>query len=64
MASACQRCAPGEAGLCTQFALDADDLIVFGQSVGTGKRTGLDLPAVSGDREIGYGGVLCLAGAV
>ena len=66
-AAAAQRRRIGAAGVARrgpQLLLDADELVVLGQAVGAAERAGLDLPAVGGDREVGDGGVLRLAGAV
>src|SRR6185437_9485205 len=53
-----------EGGLRAQLFLDAQELIVLGGAIGPRQRTGLDLPAICGDGEVGDGGVLGLAGAV
>src|SRR5581483_4659142 len=39
--------------LAAQLLLDADELVVFGEPVGTGEAAGLDLPAICGDGEVG-----------
>src|SRR5580693_5530761 len=48
----------------TQFLLNPQQLVVFGGAVRARQRAGLDLPAIGGNREIGDGGILGLAGAV
>ena len=52
------------ARLVAQLLLDADQLVVLGEPVGARQRAGLDLAGVGGDRDVGDGGVLGLAGAV
>src|SRR4051794_33602634 len=56
--------AAGIFGHRAQLLLDADQLVVLGETVGAGERAGLDLPAIGGDGEVGDGRVLGLAGAV
>src|SRR5579883_490125 len=50
--------------LLAELLLDAQQLVVFRGAVGARERSGLDLPAIGGDREIGDGGVFRLAGAM
>src|ERR1700676_3934536 len=50
--------------LSAEFLLDAQQLVVLRGAVGAGQRSGLDLSTVGGDREVGDGGVLGLAGTV
>src|SRR6188472_1745557 len=50
--------------LVTQLLLDAKQLVVLRRAIGACERTGLDLPAIGGDREVGDRGILGLAGAV
>jgi hypothetical protein len=38
-----------------EFLLDADQLVVLGEPVGTRQRAGLDLSAIGGDGQIGDG---------
>jgi len=45
-------------GLRAQLLFDAQELIVLRGPVGAGERSGLDLPAIGGDREIGDGCIL------
>src|SRR4029077_11701458 len=45
--------APGIDGRGSELLLDPDQLIVFGQPVGSRQRSGLDLAAIGCDREIG-----------
>ena len=59
-----QRFAAGEAGLCAEGFLDAQELVVFGDAVGAGGGAGLDLAGAHGDDEIGDEGVFGFAGAV
>jgi len=47
-----------------ELLLDAQQLVVLGDSLGTGRRARLDLPGVGGHRQVGDGGVLRLARAV
>src|SRR5258708_25150927 len=47
-----------------QFLLDAQQLVVLRSAVGARQRSGLDLTAIGGDREVGDGGILGLAGTV
>src|SRR5450759_3437176 len=47
-----------------QLLLDPQQLIVLGDAVRARQRSGFDLAAIGGDREIGDGGVLGLAGTV
>merc|ERR1719181_229396 len=59
--------APGRTcvdGVLAELLFDAHELIVFGVAVGTARRPGLDLPSAEAYREVGDGGVLCLARAV
>src|SRR5689334_16125449 len=55
--------AAGVAGV-AQLFLDAQQLVVLGDALGTRQRAGLDLQRVGGDRDIGDGGVLGLARTV
>src|SRR5882757_9324491 len=48
----------------TQLLLNAQQLVVFGGTVGTRQRSGFDLAAIGGDSEIGDGGILGFAGTV
>src|SRR6266699_4523726 len=50
--------------LAAQLLLDAQQLVIFGGAVGARQPSGLDQSAIGGDREVGDGGVLGLAGAV
>ena len=47
-----------------ELLLDAQQAVVLGHALGTGRGAGLDLAAVQGDGQVGNGGVLGLAGAV
>ncbi|MPM30051.1 hypothetical protein SDC9_76593 [bioreactor metagenome] len=47
-----------------QLLLDAQQLVVLGDTVGTGRSAGLDLATAAGDREVGDGDVLGLTGTV
>src|SRR5690606_27018392 len=62
--SAGQRTTTPEGRLLVELVLDPQELVVLGDAVAAGGRTGLDLPAVGGDGEVGDGRVLRLAGAV
>jgi hypothetical protein len=42
----------------SQFLLDAEELVVLGDTVTAGKRAGFDLATVRGDGEVGDGVVL------
>src|SRR5437763_6029905 len=59
-----QRRPAGIFRLRTQLLLDAEQRVVLGGAVGAGQRAGFDLAAIGGDREVGDGGILGLAGAV
>ena len=59
-----QRVPPAVRGGLAEHRLDAQQLVVLGDSVGAGRRAGLDLAAVGGDGEVGDGDVLGLARAV
>src|SRR5262249_49859400 len=50
--------------LLAELLLDAQELVVFGGAIGPRKGAGFDLAAIGGDREVGDGGVLGLAGTV
>src|SRR5579872_846134 len=50
--------------LLAELLLDAQQLVVFRRAIGSRQRTGLDLSAIAGDREVRNGGVLGFAGAV
>ena len=50
--------------LLAELLLDAQELVVLGGTVGSRQGAGFDLAAIGGDREIGDGGVLGLAGTV
>ena len=56
--------AAGIAGGLPKLLLDADELVVFGRPVGTGKRTRLDLTAIGGDGKVGDRRVLRFTGTV
>src|SRR5207302_11062875 len=47
-----------------EFLLDAEELVVLRDAVSAAGRAGLDLAGAGGDCEVGYKGVLGLAGAV
>ena len=47
-----------------KFLFDAEELVVFRDTVGTAHRTGLDLAGVGGHRDVGDGGVLGFTRAV
>jgi len=53
-----------EHGGAAQDLLDAEQFVVFGDSVRAGGRAGLDLAAVGGDGDVGDGGVLGFTGAM
>src|SRR3954471_425350 len=61
---------PGEGGTAgvdrrlAEFLLDPEQLIVFGDPLAAGRRSGLDLSGVGGDGQVRDCGVLGLAGAV
>src|SRR5215510_3819686 len=59
-----ERCAAGILRLVAELLLDAQELVVLGGAVGAGERAGLDLPAIGGDRQVGNGRILGLAGAM
>src|SRR5665648_422378 len=61
---ALQHGSAGVAGSGAKLLLDPDELVVLRHAVRAGERAGLDLPAIGGDREVGDGRVLGLAGAV
>src|SRR5262245_50722136 len=63
-ATGAQRGPAGIGGARAEFFFDAQELVVFRGSVGTGERSGLDLSAIGGNGEIGDRGILRLAGAV
>src|ERR1700722_6039767 len=50
--------------LCAQFLFDPQQLIVLRSAIRARQRAGFDLAAIGGDREVGDGGILGLAGAV
>src|SRR3954463_4427555 len=50
--------------LLSELLLDAQELVVFGGAIGARKGASLDLTAIGGNREVGDGGILGLAGAV
>src|ERR1700749_4417897 len=52
-----QDAAPRIDSLVAQQLLDAQELVVFGEPIGTRERAGLDLPAIRRHREIGDGGI-------
>src|SRR5580704_9849905 len=56
--------APWEAGRFAQILLDAEQLVVLGHAVRTGRRAGLDLPRVHRHDQVGDGRVLGLARTV
>lgn len=47
-----------------QHLLDPEELVVFGDTVGPGSGSGLDLAGVESDDDIGYGSVFGLAASV
>src|SRR5580692_3879490 len=59
-----QRLAAGEAGRGAQFLLNAEELVIFGDAVGSGGGAGLDLPRAHGHDEVGDESVLGFARAV
>jgi hypothetical protein len=56
-----ERAQAGIHGVFAKQLLDAQELVVFRQTVGAAQGTGLDLAAVRGDRDVGDGGVLGFA---
>src|SRR3954451_2013881 len=54
----------GVPGGVAQLLLDPEELVVLRHALGAGRRTGLDLTAVRGDRQVGDRGVLGLPGAM
>src|SRR6202035_2303269 len=59
-----QRCPARIFRLRAQFLLDPQQLIVLGGAIGARQRAGFDLAAIGGDRKVGDGGILGLAGTV
>src|SRR5437763_1546539 len=62
--SPCQRPPTEVARGVAEVVLDAQQLVVLRDAIGSGRRAGLDLAAVGGDREVGDRRVLALARAV
>lgn len=54
----------GVDGVVAQLFLDTEDLVELGQTLGTGRSTGLDLAGAQTDGNVGDGHVLGLTGAV
>src|SRR5438876_11132969 len=59
-----QHASPGIAGGATELPLDADELVVLGETVGARQRPRLDLSAIGGNGEIGDRRILGLARAM
>src|SRR4051812_11225811 len=59
-----ERAGTGVAGGVGELLLDAEQLVVLGDTVRAGRSAGLDLAAADGDGEVGDRGVLGLAGTV
>ena len=51
-------------GVVTKLLLDTEDLVQLGQTLGTGRSTGLDLARAETDSDIGNGDILSLTGTV
>jgi hypothetical protein len=54
----------GVDGLVTELLLDTEDLVELGETLGTGRGTGLDLAGTETDNDVGDGDVLGLTGTV